>query len=83
MRSFVSIEYRNEQYLHDVLEKARTKPGTDPVMKKLGAFYGSCMDEATIAKAGIKPVRPLLAQINRVKDARTLTAAIWPLRMRV
>jgi putative endopeptidase len=80
MRSFVSIEDRNEEYLHDVLEKARTKPGTDPVLKKLGAFYGSCMDEAAIDKAGIKPVRPLLAQINRVKDARTLSAAVAALQ---
>jgi putative endopeptidase len=80
MRSFVSIEDRNEEYLHDVLEKARTQPGTDPVMKKLGAFYGSCMDEATIDKAGIKPVQPLLASIAKVKDVKTLSATIAKLQ---
>lgn len=80
MRSFVAIEDRNEEYLHDVLEKARTSPGTDPILKKLGAFYGSCMDEAAIAKAGIKPVQPLLAAIAKVKDARSLSAAIATLQ---
>jgi putative endopeptidase len=80
MRSFVAIEDRNEAYLRDVLEKARTNPGTDPVMKKLGAFYGSCMDEAAIDKAGIKPLQPLLAQINKVKDAKSLSAAIAALQ---
>jgi putative endopeptidase len=80
MRSFVSIEDRNEAYLHDMLEKARTQPGNDPIMKKLGAFYGSCMDEAAIEKAGIKPAQPLLASINRIKDAKTLTAAVATLQ---
>jgi putative endopeptidase len=81
MRSFVAIEDRNEAYLHDVLEKARKEPGTDPVMKKLGAFYGSCMDEAAIDKAGIKPVQPLLATINRVKDPKSLSAAVSALQL--
>jgi putative endopeptidase len=76
MRSFVAIEDRNEEYLHDMLEKARTQPGTDPVMKKLGAFYGSCMDEAAIDKAGIKPVQPLLARIAKVKDGKSLSSAV-------
>jgi putative endopeptidase len=80
MRSFVAIEDRNEEYLHDVLEKARTQPGTDPMLKKLGAFYGSCMDEATINKAGIKPVQPLLAQISKVKDPKSLSTTIAALQ---
>ena len=76
MRSFVAIEDRNQEYLRDVLEKMRTNPGTDPVAKQLGAFYGACMDEAAIAKAGIKPVAPLVAAIKKVKDGKTLTAAL-------
>ncbi|HEY5945223.1 MAG TPA: M13 family metallopeptidase, partial [Kofleriaceae bacterium] len=80
MRSFVAIEDRNEEYLHDVLEKARKEPGKDPVMQKLGAFYGSCMDEAAIDKAGIKAVQPLLASINRIKDAKSLSAAVATLQ---
>ncbi|HEY5928622.1 MAG TPA: M13 family metallopeptidase [Kofleriaceae bacterium] len=76
MRSFVDIELRNEAYLYDVLEKARTSPGNDLLLKKLGAYYGSCMDEAAIAKAGLKPIAPVLAQIAKVKDAKSLSATV-------
>src|SRR5687768_14271978 len=76
MRSFVAIEDRNQEHLRGVLEKMRVNPGTDPLAKQLGAFYGACMDEAAIAKAGIKPVAPLLTAIKKVKDGKTLTAAL-------
>ncbi|HUJ63540.1 MAG TPA: M13 family metallopeptidase [Kofleriaceae bacterium] len=75
-RSFVSIGDRNEEYEHGVLEQARTKPGDDPILQKLGAFYGSCMDEASIAKLGIKPIKPMLDVVRDVKDAKSLTRAI-------
>jgi putative endopeptidase len=76
MRSFVAIHDRNLEYEKTMLEQARTKPGDDPVLKQLGAFYGSCMDEPAIAKAGISAIKPLLATINRVKDAKSLSAAV-------
>jgi putative endopeptidase len=76
MRSFVEIEDRNLAYEHDVLEKARTKPGDDAIAKQLGAFYGSCVDEAAIEKAGIKPIKPMLDVIGNVKDAKSLTKAV-------
>jgi len=76
MRSFVDIELRNEDYLHDVLEKARTSPGKDPLLQKLGTYYGACMDEPAIEKAGLAPLKPVLAQIAKIKDAKTLSAAV-------
>jgi putative endopeptidase len=76
MRSFVDIEDRNLAWEHTALEAARTNPGKDEVLAKLGAFYGSCMDEAAIEQAGIKPIAPLLAIIGKVKDAKSLTAAV-------
>jgi putative endopeptidase len=76
MRSFIDIEDRNLAYEHDMLEQARVRPDDDPVARQLGTFYGSCMDEAAIDKAGLSPLRPLLAAIDRVKDARSLTAAL-------
>ena len=75
-RSFVDIEDRNLEYEHGILEQIRQKPGDDPVNKQLAAYYGSCMDEAAIEKAGIKPIQPLLTTINKVKDATSLTAAV-------
>ena len=78
-RTFVDIEDKNLAYEHDVLEALRAKPGDDPVNKQLAAFYGSCMDEAAIEKAGTKPIQPLLATIAKVKDAKSLSAAVTQL----
>ncbi|HEU4613961.1 MAG TPA: M13 family metallopeptidase [Kofleriaceae bacterium] len=80
MRSFVDIELRNEEYLHDVLEKARANPGKDPLLEQLGAYYGACMDEASIEKAGLKPAAPVLAQIKRIKDPKSLSATVTMLQ---
>jgi putative endopeptidase len=59
-RSFNEIDKRNEEALRDILEKARQIPATDEVSAKIGAFYGACMDEEGIEKAGIKPIEPYL-----------------------
>jgi len=76
MRSFVDIEDRNLEYEHGMLEQARSHPGDDPIAKQLGTFYASCMDEAAVEKVGLAPLRPALAAIDRIKDVRSLTAAI-------
>lgn len=75
-RSFVEIEDRNLEYEHGILEQLRTKASNDPVEKQLAAFYGSCMDEAAIEKAGTKPIQPLLTAISKVKDGKSLAAAV-------
>ncbi len=79
MRSFIDIALRNEAYLHDVLEKYRTAPGDDPLQKQLGSFYGACMDEPAVEKLGTKPIAPLVAQIAKIKDAKSLSAVITTL----
>jgi predicted metalloendopeptidase len=76
MRSFIDIDDRNTDYLRDALEKLKLNPGNDPINKQLAAYYGSCMDEPAIDKAGTKPIAPMRAWINNVKDARSLSAAI-------
>lgn len=86
-RSFSEIAKRNEETLHDILEKARTSPAGDPALERLGAYYGACMDERTIEEAGLAPIQPLLDQARSVKDLETLALAfvkfhqngIWPL----
>jgi putative endopeptidase len=78
MRSFVDIEDRNLEYEHAMLEQARLAPA-DPIAQQLGTFYASCMDEAAIDRAGLAPLRPLLAVIDKVKDTRSLTAALGAL----
>jgi putative endopeptidase len=76
MRSFVDIEDRNTDYLHDMLERVRANPGTDPTQKQIAAYYGSCMDEAAIERQGLRPLAPMRAWIDRVKDVKSLAGVI-------
>ncbi len=70
------IEKSNEDFLRDVLEKAAASGGGgDPSTKKIGDYYAACMDEDGVEKAGITPIKPLLAEIAKVRDVRSLGAA--------
>ena len=73
---FSEITVRNEQALKDILDGLAAAPGDDPVNQRLGDFYGSCTDEAAIEKRGMAGIKPLLDVIGKVKDVRTLQAAI-------
>jgi len=72
-RSFTSIYDRNQEFLKDILVKAAEDPGDDEGMKKVGAVYGSCMDEAAVEKAGTDPLKPLLAQVDGITDLKSLS----------
>ncbi|MBV8757371.1 MAG: M13 family metallopeptidase [Deltaproteobacteria bacterium] len=76
MRSFVAIYDRNLEYEKGVLEAAQKNPGKDPLLQKVGGYYGSCMDEAAIEKVGLKPLRPIFNVIDAVKDPKTLSHAV-------
>lgn len=75
-RSFSEIDRRNEETLHEILDAAKDNPGDDPVLRKIGAYYGACMDEAGIEAEGLKPIQPLLDVAGSVKDAQTLASAL-------
>jgi putative endopeptidase len=74
--TFHAIYDRNEAQLHNILESAAKAPGSDPVLQKIGAFYGACMDEPAIEKAGTAALAPLFAITSRVKDQRSLIEAV-------
>jgi putative endopeptidase len=58
------------QGILDSVAKANNKAGS--VEQKLGDFYASGMDTATIDKRGYEPIRPLLARIDRISDVASL-----------
>ena len=74
--SFNMLAERNRNTLHDILEIAARAPGDDPATQKLGTFYASCMDEAAVEKAGTRALDPLRATVRKVKDVRSLAAAV-------
>jgi predicted metalloendopeptidase len=76
------LQLHTEELLRAMLEKDVKEPGDDPVRKKLGAWFGACMDEPAIEKAGAGPLKPLFAIVDKVKDEKTVDAAVIELHRR-
>jgi putative endopeptidase len=84
-RSFDEIRKQNELELQRILEQA-TQSATDPDTRKLGAYYGACVDEGAVDAAGARPLGELLEKIKRVRDKKALASVttelhaqgIWP-----
>ena len=75
-RSFTSIADRNEADLRAIVEDARAGKIATPAGKKLGAFYGACVDDAGREAAGTKALAPLRKLIAAVHDEKTLATAV-------
>ncbi|MBA3459182.1 MAG: M13 family metallopeptidase [Deltaproteobacteria bacterium] len=73
------VDERNKIAIRAMLEEAAKGLGADPSTKKLGDFYASCMDEASIEKVGIAPIKPLLARTMKLRDAKSWNAAVTEL----
>lgn len=71
-RSFDEIQRRNEADLRKILEDAAKNTAADDATRKIGAFYGACMDEATAEAEGVKPIEPWLQRLRTWKDVKTL-----------
>ena len=78
----VELQVKNQELLRATLEKAQASPGDDPAMKKIGAWYGACMNEGAGEKAGAAPLKPLLDIVAKVKDTKSLYAAVTALHKR-
>lgn len=74
VRSFSVIHERNRELLRELIESAAKDPRADPDRRRVGSFYGTCMDEAAVEKAGLEPAAPWLAKIDAATDRDTLFA---------
>ena len=67
----------NNALLREILEadsKSKNKEGSDAQL--IGDFYSACMDEASIEKAGVKPIEPFFRQIASIRDIASLQREI-------
>ena len=56
---FAELQDRNEKVDLDLLQSAAAaKPGRSEIDQKIGDYFASCMDTATIDKKGIAPIKP-------------------------
>jgi len=68
--SFNQLAENNNTLLRQILEEdAKTDNKTGSDAQLIGDFYSACMDEASIEKAGTKPVEPFFKQIASIKDS--------------
>jgi len=75
--TFNKLAIWNVAAIHNTLEQAASPGGNkSPIEKKVGDYYSSCMDETTIAKDGIAPLKPLLDRIAALKDKSKLPELI-------
>jgi putative endopeptidase len=70
------IQKSNEEWLRAVLEKDAAGGGADAGAKKIGDYYAACIDEGAVEKAGLTPIKPLLAEVAKVTDVRSLGKAV-------
>src|SRR6266851_6431058 len=74
---------QNKEKLRDILEElSRSRWPEGSVEQLVGDHYASCMDETSIDAAGIAPLTPLFAEIDRVKDANGVQRTIRRLHER-
>lgn len=60
-----------QQQIAEAAAKSGAAPGT--VRQQIGDLYGSGMDEAKLEADGVAPVKPLLAELESIKDTASLT----------
>ncbi len=74
---------RNELVVRAVLEDAVARAPSLPeggTERKLGTFYGTCMDSTTVERAGATPIRPVLARIDAITSRAALVDRIAALQ---
>jgi putative endopeptidase len=72
----------NKDQLKQILDAISAKPEQPKgsVDQLIGDFYSACTNLAAVNQAGVKPLQPLLAEVDGVHDRSSLVAAIIALQ---
>jgi predicted metalloendopeptidase len=72
VRSFSVVRERNRELLREIIEEATRGPDSDAAGRLVGDYFGACMDEAAVERAGSAPLRPIFESIESVDGADSL-----------
>jgi putative endopeptidase len=73
--TFVQLGDLSDKQVRAIIESlAAKKPKAGTVEQKVGSFYATYLDTATIDKVGLAPMRPVLASIAAIQDRQQLAA---------
>ncbi len=70
---FNELSERNRYLLYVDLKKAADAPAT-PLQRKYGDFFAACMDTDLADKLGDKPLQPVFARIDAMRDKKEIAA---------
>jgi endothelin-converting enzyme/putative endopeptidase len=68
-RGFGELSDRNDDVLKEIVEGLASQEGD---AAKAGKFYATCMDTKARDEAGMTPLKPTLAKIDKVKNLKSL-----------
>ena len=72
----------NLAFLKEILEQeSADKPGRTAVEQKIGDFYAACMDEASVDKQGLTPVRTYLDAVEKLKTTKDIAPVVAQLQL--
>ncbi len=73
---FNQLDEYNTYILRDILDQAQAPGKRTAIQTKVGDFYGSCMDEATIEKKGATPLKPEMDRIAAIQSRPQLISQV-------
>ncbi len=80
---YQKLAQENQQFLWGVLEQAAKGGAARPANEqKIGDFFGACMAEAAVERAGAAPLKADLDAIAALTDLKDLPAALGRLHLR-
>lgn len=75
--AYGKLQDENTAQLRGILEAAAVPdPKRNAASQKIGDYYAACMDEKAVEAAGLKPLRPYLAQIDRLSSKSDLAEVV-------
>jgi len=81
---YSKLTYENQRYLWGLLQQAaESSASRTPVEQKIGDFFSSCMDEAAVERAGVKPLNDTFARIAALRSVEQLAPVLARLQLEI
>ncbi len=76
--SFHELQDQNYLAMREVLDEAAAKARStsDPNQRKLGLYYGGCMDSAGVERAGLRPLADQLGKLAAIRTRAEVQAGL-------
>jgi endothelin-converting enzyme/putative endopeptidase len=80
---YSKLAQANQRFLWSILDDlARNTSGRSPNQQKIGDYFAACVDERAAEKLGADPLKPYLAEINRLTSKKQLPALLAEIHLR-